>query len=357
MCFLHILCNFLHKRKQLPFKMVKFMYNFTYKEVISMATIKDVAKLAHVSVATVSRVINQKGYVNSETKEMVLEAIHELNYVPNELARSLFQKKSSIIAVLVPHLTSFYFAELLEIIEDLTLQYDYRLMVCNSHDDPKKEDQYLKIFDQYNIDGLILIANTHRIEDYKKLDIPIIEIDHKLTDDIPSITSNNFLGGKLAAEKLIKGGCKKIIHFRGPSDLVIVRERTEGFKSALEEKEIYNFSYDLEFKTPSQDDIENVIQSNLDCDGIFCDSDYMAIMAIQALQRAGKRIPQDVQIIGFDNIEMAEHLKPKLTTISQNRKEIGSFAVTSLMKLINKEELEEFHRKIDVELIARDTTK
>ncbi len=322
-----------------------------------MATIKDVAKKAHVSVATVSRVINQKGYVNSETREMVLEAIKELDYVPNELARSLFQKKSSIIAVLVPHLTSYYFAELLEFIEDITLELDYRLMVCNSHDDPEKEAQYLKIFDQYNIDGLILIANTHRIEDYKKLDIPIIEIDHKLTEDIPSITSNNVLGGKLAAEKLINTGCKKIIHFRGPSDLMTVRERTDGFKSVLEKNEVYNFSYDLDFKTPSPEDIENVIWSNLDCDGVFCDSDYIAILAIQALKKAGKKIPEEVQVIGFDNIELADVLKPHLTTVSQNRQKIAEYAINSLMKLINKESLEVFHRKIDVELIERDTTK
>ncbi|HOO43688.1 MAG TPA: LacI family DNA-binding transcriptional regulator [Bacillota bacterium] len=322
-----------------------------------MSTIKDVAKMAHVSVATVSRVINQKGYVNAETKEMVLEAINALNYVPNELARSLFQKKSSIIAVLVPHLTSYYFADLLEYIEDLTLELDYRLMVCNSHDDPEKEAQYLKIFDQYNIDGLILIANTHRIEDYKHLEIPIIEIDHKLTEDIPSVTSNNVQGGILAAEKLISGGCKKIIHFRGPSNLMTVRERTEGFKSILEKNQIYNFSYDLAFKNPDPKDIENVIKSNLDCDGIFCDSDYIAILAIQALKKAGKRIPEDVQVIGFDDIELAEILEPKLTTISQDRKLIGAYAVNSLMRLINKQELTQFHQKIDVKLIERETTK
>jgi len=333
------------------------MYNLHINEVITMATIKDVAKMAHVSVATVSRVINQKGYVNLETRDMVLKAIQELNYVPNELARSLFQKKSSIIAVLVPHLTSYYFAELLEIIEDLTLNLDYRLMVCNSHDDPKKEDQYLKIFDQYNIDGLILISNTHRIDDYKKLDIPIIEIDHKLSDDIPSITSNNFQGGKLAAEKLINAGCKKIIHFRGPSDLMTVRERTDGFKSVLEQNEIYNFSYDLDFKNPNPDDIENVIMSNLDCDGIFCDSDFIAILAIQALKRAKRKIPEEVQVIGFDNIELSAVLKPRLTTISQDREKIGAYAVNSLMKLINKETLEIEHRKIDVQLIERETTK
>ncbi len=322
-----------------------------------MATIKDVAKLAHVSVATVSRVINQKGYVNTETKQLVLDAIQELNYVPNELARSLFQKKSSIIAVLVPHLTSYYFAELLEIIEDQTLNLDYRLMVCNSHDDPEKESQYLKIFDQYNIDGLILIANTHRIEDYKKLDIPIVEIDHKLTEDIPSITSNNYQGGKLAAEKLVSSGCKKIIHFRGPSDLMTVQERTDGFKAVLKEHKIYNFSYDLDFKTPDALDIENVILSNPDCDGIFCDSDYIAILAIQALQKSGRSIPDDVQVIGFDDIELASVLTPKLTTISQSRHMIGEYAVKSLMQLINHEKLDIVHRKIDVQLIERETTK
>lgn len=322
-----------------------------------MATIKDVAKMAHVSVATVSRVINQKGYVNIETKQMVLDAIQALNYVPNELARSLFQKKSRIIAVVVPHLTNYYFAALLEILENLIIQDDYRLMVCNSQDDPEKESKYLKIFDQYNIDGLILISNTHRIEDYKKLNIPIVEIDHKLSDEIPSITSNNYLGGKLAAEKLVNGGCKKIIHFRGPSDLMTVRERTEGFKSVLQEKEIFNFSYDLDFKEPNPDDIENVVLSNLDCDGIFCDSDYIAILAIQALRKANRRIPEDVQVIGFDNIILSNALSPKLTTISQSRELIGEYAVSSLMKLIHHEELEVVHRKIDVKLIERETTK
>ncbi|MBI9008835.1 MAG: LacI family DNA-binding transcriptional regulator [Tenericutes bacterium] len=322
-----------------------------------MSTIKDVAKKAHVSVATVSRVINSKGYVNIETRQMVLDAVKELNYVPNELARSLFQKKSHIIAVLVPHLTSYYFAELLDIIEDLVVNLDYRLMVCNSHDDPEKESKYLKIFDQYNIDGLILIANTHRIEDYKKLEIPIVEIDHNLSEEIPSVTSNNYLGGKLAAEKLVNGGCKKIIHFRGPSDLVTVKERTEGFKSVLKKRNIHNFSYDLDFITPSGEEIENVILSNPDCDGIFCDSDVMAIHAIQALKIARRLVPEEVQVIGFDNIELAQIFKPYLTTISQDREKIGSYAVRTLMKLINKEDLEQVHHKIDVTLIERNTTK
>lgn len=322
-----------------------------------MATIKDVAKKAHVSVATVSRVINQKGYVNVETREIVLQAIRELNYVPNELARSLFQKKSRIIAVVVPHLTSIFFAELLEVIENKIINWNYRLMVCNSQDDPEKESKYLKIFDQYNIDGLILISNTRRIDDYKKIGIPIIEIDHNLAEDIPSVASNNYQGGKLAAEKLVSLGCKKIIHFRGPNMLMTVKDRSLGFKSVLKDKNVYNFSYDLAFKSPNQDDIQNVINSNLDCDGIFCDSDLIAINVVQCLKRAGKRVPEDVQVIGFDDIELASMIEPRLTTIKQPTQKIAEYAVNSLMKLINKEELDMAHRNIDVELIERDTTK
>lgn len=322
-----------------------------------MATIKDVAKKAHVSVATVSRVINQKGYVNEETKQMVLQAIEELNYVPNELARSLFQKKSHIVAVMMPHLTSYYFSDLLEVIEDETINANYRLMICNSKDDPAKESKYLKIFDQYNVDGIILISNTNRIEDYLALNIPMIEIDHNLSDAIPSITSNNFMGGKLAAEKLVNSGCKKIIHFRGPSGLVTVQDRTTGFQSVLKENNIKCFTYDLAFLSPDPKDIENEILAHLDADGIFCDSDVIAILAIQALKRAGRKIPEDVQVIGFDNIQLASMFEPKITTIEQSTSSIGKAALKSIMRLINGEELDYFHQTIDVKLIERDTTK
>jgi LacI family transcriptional regulator len=322
-----------------------------------MSTIKDVAKVAHVSVATVSRVINNKGYVNEDTKQLVLRAIEELNYVPNELARSLFQKKSHIIAVVVPHLTSYYFSDLLDNIEEETISKNYRLMVCNSKDDPEKESKYLKIFEQYNIDGLILISNTHRIEDYKNLEIPIIEIDHQLSKEIPSITSNNYQGGLLAARKLVDSKCKKILHLRGPSDLMTVQERTKGFQSFLLEKQIDNLSFDLDFLSPDPIKIEKIIFDNLDADGLFCNSDIIAMLAIQSLKKANKRIPEDVQVIGFDNIKLASILEPKITTIAQSTNKIAKAAVGSVMKLINNEELEYLHQNIDVELIERDTTK
>jgi len=322
-----------------------------------MATIKDVAKMAHVSVATVSRVINKKQYVNIATKQLVLDAITALSYVPNELARSLFQKESRIIGIIVPHLTSYYFIELLEVIEDVVTSQNYHLMVCNSQDNKDRESKYLQVFQQYNIDGIILISNTSRIRDYQDLAIPIIAIDHQLTEEIPSVTSNNFQGGVLAAEKLVACGCKKIIHFRGPSVLLTVQERTKGFKSVLEKHQINNFSFDLDFKSPSPEDIEKVINSNADCDGVFCDSDIMALHVVQSMQKLGRRIPEDVQIIGFDNIELSRVISPKLSTIGQSSEKIGRYAVETLLKLIEGKSIEETHKQIDVILIERETTK
>jgi len=322
-----------------------------------MATIKDVAKMAHVSVATVSRVINKKKYVNDMTKQMVLDAIEKLDYVPNELARSLFQKQSRIIGIIVPHMTSYYFLKLLEVIEDAVTSHDFHLMVCNSQDNVERESKYLEVFQQYNIDGILLISNTTRILDYQSLAVPIVAIDHRFTDELPSVSSNNFMGGRLAAEKLVATGCKKIIHFRGPSVLLTVQERTKGFKSVLEKNNIYNFSFDLAFKAPSAEEIDRVIKANLDCDGVFCDSDVMAFHVVQSLQKNGRHVPEDVQVIGFDNIELAQMVSPKLSTIAQATEKVGAAAVEMLLNLIEDKPVKDLHQQIDVELIERETTR
>jgi len=322
-----------------------------------MATIKDVAKKAHVSVATVSRVINNKGYVNEETKNLVLSAINELEYVPNELARSLFKKQSKIIGVIVPHMTSYYFAELLEIIENATIEHDYHLMVCNSKDDKERESKYLKVFHQYSIDGIIIISNTSRVVDYQNLHIPIITIDHWLSDMIPSVTSNNYNGGKLAAQKLVDSGCRNIIHLRGPSVLLTVQSRSKGFEQILKTNNLVHKKYDFDFKTPNHKDIQKAIDLNPDCDGIFCDSDVIALNAIQCLRNNQKRVPEDVQVIGFDDIELANILSPRLTTVAQDKNLIGKYAVETLLKLIAGETIDPLHNQIDVRLIERETTK
>lgn len=322
-----------------------------------MPTIKDVAKKANVSVATVSRVINNTGYVNHETRKIVEVAIEELHYVPNELARSLFRKRSNIIGLIVPHISTYFFAELIESIEDAVTKSGFKLMIFNSKDDMELEKKYLNVLNQYNVDGLILVANTKSAKSYLKLSIPIITIDHIIDKSVASITSDNVQGGELAARLLVKSNPKKVIHFRGPSDLITVVDRARGFYQVIDENNIDCYSFDLDFKNPDIKDIEMFIKKHPDVDGIFCSSDIIAFYVISGLKRLGYSIPEDVQVIGFDNIELSGVLLPKLTTIAQPIQEIGIEAIRKLNVLIKKQELKEVHSLLPVTMIERETTK
>lgn len=322
-----------------------------------MPTIKDVAKKANVSVATVSRVINNTGYVNHETRKIVETAIDELGYVPNELARSLFRKKSNIIGLIVPHISTYFFAELIEALEQPIMEHGYKLMIFNSKDDIEIEKKYINVFSQYNIDGLILVANTQSVRSYLNLKIPMITIDHIIDNSIPSITSDNVQGGELAARKLIASGAKKIIHFRGPSVLITVVDRARGFYQVMDEENIDVHSFDLDFKAPDLDDIEMFIKKHPDVDGIFCSSDIIAMYVISVLTKLNYKVPEDVQVIGFDNIELSSVLIPTLTTIAQPIEEMGKKTIEYLIDMINKKELDELHHLIPVTLIERDSTK
>lgn len=322
-----------------------------------MATIKDVAKKANVSVATVSRVINKKGYVNEETRALVENAIHQLNYIPNELARSLFNKHSKLIGVLVPHFDTQFYAELIEGIENAAMRLGYKIMLSNTQDSAKREKDYIHIYSQYNIDGIIVASNAHNVEQLIKSDLPILTVDHILSENIPSITSNNILGGIIAAQKLISGGARYILELRGPSFLLTVSERSLGFRQVLVQNNIPYISYDTDLLNPNIDVIRKTIEEHPEIDGIFATSDFLAIHAQNILQKLGRRVPEDVQIVGFDNIVYTTLVSPTITTIAQPIRRMGELALESLVKLLNDEPLGDFHSVLDVKLIERDSTK
>lgn len=322
-----------------------------------MATIKDVAKRANVSVATVSRVLNQSGYVNQETRKLVEQAIADLNYVPNELARSLYKKQSKIIGLVVPHLSTYFFGELIETIEEYFAEDGYKLMIFNVRHDLSQQEKVLQVFNQYNIDALIVVTHIPDLNEYLKLDIPIIMIDHKSDNGIPSISSDNVEGGRLAAKHLIDNGCQYLLHVRGPSVLLTVQDRTKGFNDVVNAHTVKRFTLDLDFRTPSILEIQRFIEAHPKADAIFCDSDTMAITAIRALHLMGKSVPDDVQVIGFDNIELAELVTPSLTTIQQSINHIAKHAHEKLIGLINGVTSFKPHYTIPVTLIPRETTK
>ena len=153
------------------------------------ATIRDVAKRANVSVATVSRVINNKGYVYEETRKSVLKSIDELGFEPNQLARSLTNHRSKMIGVIVPHVGTTFYGQLIEGIEHAALGYGYKTMLCNTQDDSQREIDYLKVFEQYNMEGIIVASNFKNKDKLSSLNIPIVSVDHLISDEIPSISS------------------------------------------------------------------------------------------------------------------------------------------------------------------------
>lgn len=322
-----------------------------------MATIKDVALKANVGISTVSRVINNSGSVNPETRKLVEKAIKELNYIPNELARSLFNKSSNIIGFVLPNISSIYLLHMIEALEKIVNENNYKLMIFNTLIDPLLESNCARFITQYNLDGIILMGFTWNPKIFTSLPTPLCTIDHIIDEDTFSVSSNNFEGGRLAALKLIETGCKKLIHFRGPSELVIVSQRSEGFHSVLDKTNAKLTEYDFDMINPDFDQLYEIIENNSDVDGIFCDSDTIAFYVLRILKVLDLDVPNQVSVIGFDNIKLSKVFTPALTTISQPIHKIAKAAFQNILDQINKKEIETKKLVLPIELIERETTK
>ena len=321
------------------------------------ATIRDVAKKANVSVATVSRVINNKGYVHEETRSVVLKIIDELGFEPNQLARSLTNHRSKMIGVIVPHVGTTFYGQLIEGIEQAALSYGYKTMLCNTQDNSEREIDYLKIFEQYNVEGVIVASNFINKGKLSSLNIPVISIDHLINEDIPSVSCDNEEGGRMAAKTLINGGAKNFLLLRGPSFLITSLQRTKGFLEVLEEYESTYDIHDFDLVEPDAEFIYQHLKNNPQIDAIFAMSDTLALIALGCLQKLGRKVPEEVQLVGFDDAPFTKWTTPAITTVSQAVKYMGSETVNTLVKLINNEQIHTPHRLIDVYLKERETTK
>ena len=320
-------------------------------------TIRDVAKKANVSVATVSRVINNKGYVFEETRATVMKVIEELGFEPNQLARSLTNHRSMMLGVIVPHVGTTFYGQLIEGIEQAALSYGYKTMLCNTQDNSEREVDYLKIFEQYSVEGVILASNFINKEKLTSLNIPVISVDHLVSDDIPSVTSNNLEGGELAAKTLVESGAKKFLILRGPSFLITSQERTKGFLEVLENHDTTYEILDFDLIEPDAEFIYQYIKNNPQIDAVFAMSDTLALIALGCLQKCGRKVPEEVQLIGYDDAPFTKWTNPGISTVSQAVKYMGSESVNTLIKIIKNEELPTKHKLIDVRLKLRETTK
>ncbi|KSU82015.1 transcriptional regulator [Fictibacillus enclensis] len=325
-----------------------------------MATIRDVAKQAGVSVATVSRVLNSNGYVNNETKKKVDEAIRQLNYKPNAVARSLYKKTSKTIGLIVPDIVNPFFPELARAVEDTAHKKGYNVFFCNTDENVEKEEHYLEILLQKYVDGVIVASNTLTAEKVKELNIPVVSIDRKITAEIPTVVVKNKEGAQKATSYLKEIGCERIAHLRGPHHIDNANERADGYLEEVGSAPWFQSSYIADgnyvMKTAIQATVE-LLERHPEIDGIFAANDVMAIGAVKAAHRIGKMVPEELAIIGFDGISMAEATTPELTTIAQPIYDMGTAVTDLLVKLIEKKPVERTFLELKVELIERESTR
>lgn len=327
-----------------------------------MSTIKDVAKKAGVSVATVSRVINDKGKISDNTKLKVNKAIMELSYKPNTIARSLSNRRSNIVSLIVPTVNNPFFPELTRAVEDEAQANGYNVLLCNTDDKREKLEQYLDIASTRYVDGIIIDSNNITKEDLektRKLKIPVILIDRIIKEkDYPFIAVKNREGARIATKHLLEVGCKRIGHIQGPENENTSIQRLWGYQDIVSDLPWFNRSWigKGEFSIRSGYKIaKELFTRHQDIDGIFAANDLIAIGALKAAYEWGKRVPNDISIVGFDGIDMSEATVPSITTIRQPIYEIGKLSMKELIKAMeNKGEMQSY--TLDVELEIREST-
>ncbi|MCF7925034.1 MAG: LacI family transcriptional regulator [Candidatus Izimaplasma sp.] len=309
-----------------------------------MPTIKDVAKKAGVGIATVSRVLNDSGYVKQETREKVEKVIREVGYHPNELARSMLRQKNHIVAFVLPNNTHLFFSELLYELEQILFHDDYKVMMCNSSEEVERELEFIDMLKNNRVDSLILLTNND-IEDKISPDLPIVSFDRRL-ENIPFVASDNYAGGVMAADLLYKQGCKRYMFIgddaQGPQTNIRteVSKRRVGFVERLQELgigDVITYEYPLGNYIISQKVVEEVIRDNPEVDGIFAISDAVAFAIINELERIGKKVPKDVKVIGFDGGRSFLNSGKRITSIGQSPRLIAKALRNAIIDIYNGE--------------------
>ncbi|KHD84496.1 LacI family DNA-binding transcriptional regulator [Heyndrickxia ginsengihumi] len=331
-----------------------------------MVTIKDVAKKANVSIATVSAVINGNKFVSEELKKRVEAAIKDMGYRPNKLARSLKKKKTFLIGVIVTEITNPFYPLMLKGVEDIALANNYKIMLCTSGDRPEKEYELVQSIMDQGVDGIVLA--TVDKEDSKSIQyLKEHNIAHVLINRAPKEYEGNFVRinsykvGEIATEYLIQNGHKDIAFIGG--DRLNSWEREKGYRDTLLKYGITpkeNLMIRSEYDTSvSYQDIQTFLDKHTDLPtAIFAASDVMAFGTIKALLDRGYDVPGDISVIGSDNITFSEDFRIPLTTVDAQAYEIGKKGCEMLIKLIkdkNKDKAEQ--HLLEPTLVIRESCK
>ena len=324
-----------------------------------MTSIRDVAKIAGVSPATVSRVMNGTANVNEEKRQRVEAAIEKTGFCPNELARALYKKSSKIIGVIVPDIENPFFSELAKAVEDEAFQNGYRMLLCSSGNNAEKEMQNIQMLVQMKADGVIIMTNsvdTGKV--LKTCPVPVVLVDRTLqnVNEKAVVKSDHYKGGYLAAEHLVQCGCKNIVCLKEPSGYSSGNERYRGYFAVCEKYGLKEQSVDCTYVY--EEGIRaagKMLERCPDVDGVIAGNDMIAMAVYKELIRRGKKIPQEIQLIGFDDVKFGQIFTPELTTIHQSIREMGTAAAQIIEKCVEGQPCQK-KNIFDVSLVVRETT-
>ena len=323
----------------------------------------DVAKLANVSPATVSRVLRQPDLVSKEKRDRVLKVVNELNYKPHMVASQFRTKETRTILVIIPDISTPFFSEVLRGIQHSAANNGYKVIIGDSENNVEKEKEFIDLLLQKQADGVILL--TARMEQ-KSLEIisnqfpTVIACEYSDGLDVATVSIDNISSSRKVTEHLIEMGHRRIAHIAGPMEVILSRDRIKGYRQALMTEEIpidpaYIQEGDFSIQS-GYEQMMKLLSLELPPTAVFAFNDELAIGAIKAVRDSGKHVPNDVAIAGFDNITISSYLSPEITTIDQPKYDIGKQAMSLLLKLMNGEQLDRKKIVLDDELLIRESS-
>ncbi len=326
-----------------------------------MATLKDVAKKAGVSIATVSCALNDSDKVKGDTKEKILRAAKELNYTPNKMARSLKKRKTETIGLFLSDLGGPFYSELIRGVQDTVMMNGYDMIVCSTYGGEKSTGySFLK---ERGVDGAIILSSditNEMLRAVSKSDLPLVLLDREFTlDNIHNVLINNRKGAYEVTKHLIEQGYKKIGCVMGPVDSYDGNERYKGYTDAMKEAGMTietGLSVRGGFTEEGGYQATRIMIASHDVDAVFCANDEMAIGAIKAIEEKGWSVPKNIAVAGFDDIVLASYIRPSLTTVSHPKFEWGAAAAQLLFQSLNDENINGGTIMFPTELVHREST-
>ncbi|MFS0726910.1 LacI family DNA-binding transcriptional regulator [Paenibacillus sp. 1P07SE] len=328
-------------------------------------TIKDVAKQAGVSVATVSRVLNGRDRVSDETRKKILKIIDELNFVPNTMAASMVNKKTRMLSVVVPEIQNPFYTAVISGTVEVAKKAGFVTLVVSTNNDEAEEEEFFESFLGKNVDGIILIGTHQRPEFYRNIRKPTIMVDRYINNcGHDGVMIDNFRGAYEATKHFVDYGHKRIAIIDGEHDFNDGKDRYWGYHQALHESGLAPEGRYHKQGTWSEGDgyrfTRELLQSEEPPTAIFAANNVICCGAIKAIRDLGLRIGEDISLIGFDDNELAQFVQPRVTVVSRPTKEMGVQAAEMLIQKIADESKAEKQLKkmiLDVELLVFGSVK